>query len=73
MRNTGRGRSRLLAGILMWDLTRRLWDHALSQRQMLNHCTTQASQECVTFGLGAVKLSLILSVEIIIIIFKDFI
>ena len=36
-RNTGRGRSRLHAGSPMWDSVLRLCDHALSQRQMLNH------------------------------------
>ena len=36
-RDTGRGRSRLHAGSLMWDLIPALWDHALSQRQMLSH------------------------------------
>ena len=36
-RDIGRGRSRLHAGSLMWDLIPGLRDHALSQRQMLNH------------------------------------
>ena len=36
-RDTGRGRSRLSAGTLMWDLIPGLWDHDLSQRQMLGH------------------------------------
>ena len=35
-RDTGRGRSRPPAGSPMWDLIPELWDHALSQRQMLN-------------------------------------
>ena len=35
-RDIGSGRSRLLAGSPMWDLILGLWDHALSQRQMLN-------------------------------------
>ena len=35
-RDMGRGRSRLHAGSLMWDLILGPWDHALSQRQMLN-------------------------------------
>ena len=36
-RDTGRGRSRLHAESLMWDLIPGLQDHALSQRQTLNH------------------------------------
>ena len=45
-RNTGRGRSRLPAGSLMWDL---MWDPILrlldlSRRQTLNRWTTQASR-----------------------------
>ena len=36
-RDTGRGRSRLHAGNLMWDLIPGLQDHALGQRQVLNH------------------------------------
>ena len=36
-RDIGRGRSRIPVGSLMWDLIPGLWDHALSQRQMLNH------------------------------------
>ena len=35
-RDIGSGRSRLHAGSLMWDLIPELWNHALSQRQMLN-------------------------------------
>ena len=35
-RYTGRRRSRLLAGCPMRDAILRPWDHALSQRQMLN-------------------------------------
>ena len=38
-----RGRSRLHAGSLMWHSILGLWDHALSQRQTLNHKATQAS------------------------------
>ena len=38
---TGRGRRKLLVGSLMWDLILEPWDHALSQRQMLNHGATQ--------------------------------
>ena len=34
-RDTGRGRSRLLVGSLMWNLIPGLQDHTLSQR--LNH------------------------------------
>ena len=33
----GRGRSRLHVSSLMWDSIPGLWDHALSQRQTLNH------------------------------------
>ena len=33
---TGRGRSRFPVGSPMWDSIPRLWDHNLSQRQMLN-------------------------------------
>ena len=36
-RDTGRGRSRLHARSRMWDSIAGLWDHALSQRQVLNH------------------------------------
>ena len=36
-RDTGRGRSRLHAGSPMWDLILGLQDHALGQRQVLNH------------------------------------
>ena len=37
-RDIGRGRSREFdAGSLMQDLILGLWDHAMSQRQMLNH------------------------------------
>ena len=43
-RDMGRGRSRLHAGSLMWDLIPELWDHALSRKQTLNHWATQASQ-----------------------------
>ena len=43
--DTGRGRSRLPAGSLMWDFIRGPWDHyALSQRQTLNHWATQVPQ-----------------------------
>ena len=44
-RDTGRGRSRLPAGNLMWDSIPERWDHALSRRQMLNHWATQASHQ----------------------------
>ena len=44
-RDTGRERgSTLHAGSLMWDSIPGLQDHALSQRQMLNHWATKASQ-----------------------------
>ena len=36
-RNTGRGRSRLHAESPMWDSIPGLQDHALGQRQALNH------------------------------------
>ena len=36
-RDTGRGRSRLLAGNLMWDSIPGPQDHDLSGRQTLNH------------------------------------
>ena len=36
-RDVGRGRSRLPVRSLMWDLIPGHRDHALSQRQMLNH------------------------------------
>ena len=42
-RDTGRGRSRLHAGSLMWDSIPGLQDHALGQRQALNRWTTQGS------------------------------
>ena len=40
-RDTGRGRSRLPVGILVWDLILGTSDHDLSQRQMLNHWAIQ--------------------------------
>ena len=43
-RDTGRGRSRLHSRILMWDSIPGLWDHALSQKQTLNHWATKMSQ-----------------------------
>ena len=43
-RDIGRGRSRLHAGSPTQDSIPGLQDHALSRRQTLNHCTTQASQ-----------------------------
>ena len=46
-RDTGRGRSRLHAGSPMWDSIPGPQDHALSQRQTLNHWATQASQYCI--------------------------
>ena len=36
-RDTGRGKSRIHAGSPMWDSIPELWDHDLSQRQMLNY------------------------------------
>ena len=41
--DTGRGRSRLHEGSPMWDSISGLQDHALGQRQMLNHWATQVS------------------------------
>ena len=43
-RDTGRGRSWLHAGNLMWNSIPGPWDHDLSRRQMLNHWATQVSQ-----------------------------
>ena len=43
-RDIGRGRSNLPVGSLVWDSIQGPWDHNLSQRQMLNHWATQASQ-----------------------------
>ena len=40
-RDIGRGRSRLPTGSLMWDSISGPPDHDLSQRQTLNHWTTQ--------------------------------
>ena len=42
-RDTGRGRSRLPAGSLTWDLIPGLQHHALGRRQALNRCATQGS------------------------------
>ena len=47
-RDTGRGRSRLHAGSLMWDSIPGLQDRALGQRQALNRCATQGSLYCYT-------------------------
>ena len=44
-RDIGRGRSRLPAGSLMWDLIPGPRVHTLSQRQTLNHWATQASHQ----------------------------
>ena len=41
--DTDRGRSRLHAWSLMWDLIQGLQDHSLGQRQAPNRCTTQGS------------------------------
>ena len=45
MRDTGRGKSRLHSGSLMWDSILDPQDHALGQRQALNHWATGAAQE----------------------------
>ena len=42
-RDTGRGRSRLHAGSLMWDSIPGLQNHALGRRQVFNHWATQGS------------------------------
>ena len=42
-RDIGRERSWLHAGNLMWDLILGFRDHAMGQRQMLNHRAIQAS------------------------------
>ena len=42
-RDTGRGRSRLHVGSLMWDSIPGLQDCALGQRQAPNRCATQGS------------------------------
>ena len=44
-RDIGRGRSRLTAGIPMWDSIPGPQDHNLSWRQMLNHWATQVPQQ----------------------------
>ena len=46
-RDRNRGKGRLPAGTLMWDSIPGLWDHGLSQRQMLNHWATQAPLVCI--------------------------
>ena len=46
-RDTGKGKSRLPAGSLMWDPIPGPRDHNLSWRQMLNHWATQGSPLCV--------------------------
>ena len=48
-RDIGRGRSRLHAGSPMWDSILGLQDHALGQRQPLNHWATQASLQLAFF------------------------
>ena len=48
-RDTGRGRSRLLAGSPKWDSIPGLQDCALGQRQALNRCATQGSLCVCTF------------------------
>ena len=49
-RDIVRRRSRLLTGSLMWDSILGPQDHALSQRQMLNHWATQASRRPMSFN-----------------------
>ena len=44
-RDTGGGRSRLRAGSPTWDSIPGLQDPALGQRQALNDCATQGSQD----------------------------
>ena len=51
-RDTGRGRSRIHAGSPMRDSILALQDHALSQRQTLNHWATQASLGPSLYGAG---------------------
>ena len=46
-RDTGRERSRLLAGSPMWDWIPGPRDHALSQRQMLNLLSHPSIPDCV--------------------------
>ena len=60
-RDTGRGRSRLPEGSLMWDLVLQPWDHHLCQKQILNHWATQASQQdaLLTSGLRFVRNNLL--------------
>ena len=48
-RDIGRGRSRLHAGSRLQDLIPGLWDHALSQRQMLNRWATPGIPVCSLF------------------------
>ena len=49
-RDKGRGRSRLHAGRLLWDLILGLQDHALGQRRVLNCWATGAAQEVVVLS-----------------------
>ena len=49
-RDTGRGRSRLHAGSLMWDSIPGLQDRALGQRQAPNRCATQGSREIIFYS-----------------------
>ena len=46
----GRGRSRLPVESPMWELIPRLWDHGLSQRQVLNHLATQVPLNLKVFN-----------------------
>ena len=49
-RDTGKGRSRLHAGIQMWDLIPGLQDHPEQKATTLNCWATQASQDKCTFN-----------------------
>ena len=51
-RDTGRGRSRLHAGSLMWDSNLGLQDRALGQRQAPNRCATQGSPLSLSLSLS---------------------
>ena len=48
-RDTGRGRSRHHTESPTWDSIQGLQDHALGQKQALNHCATQGSPELGVF------------------------
>ena len=49
-KDIGRGRSRLPAGTLMWDSISGPQDHALSQRQRLNHRAPQLPRFIALYG-----------------------